>query len=266
MIPNPSSAAEVEDRVQSARRLTGHPIGVGFLVPFVAKEAVASAAELADVVEFFYGDPDRELVSLAASRGASVGWQTGSAAEALAAAEAGCAFVIIQGTEAGGHVRGTQRIDEALAETLSLVDLPVVAAGGAGTARRVAELLSAGASAVRVGTRFVAANESDAHPDYVDRLIASSAEDTVLCAAFSVNWPDAPHRVLREAVDAAERFDGPIVATLGQQEVPRYAPQPAVRQASGQIGAMALYAGESVGAVTGRQPAAEIVAELADEL
>ncbi|MEA2136314.1 MAG: nitronate monooxygenase [Solirubrobacteraceae bacterium] len=262
-IPNPSSAAEVEQTVEAARGLTSQPIAVGFLIPFLSRDALAAAARSADVVEFFYGDPDPELVGLARSHGAVVGWQAGSAAECEAAEAAGCDFVVIQGVEAGGHVRGTQRLDDALAQTLAAVDVPVVAAGGIGTSERVRELLAAGADAVRVGTRFVAAEESDAHPAYVARLVKASRHDTVLTGAFATGWPDAPHRVLGSAVTAAERLVGRTVATLGEREIPVFASMPPTRQAQGEIEAMALYAGESVEAVTRTQPAADILSELA---
>lgn len=261
-IPNPSSAADVEERVAAARAATSGPIAVGFLIPFVARDAVEAAAAKADVVEFFYGDPDPDLVRLAGAAGACTGWQVGSAAEARAAVDAGCRFVIVQGTEAGGHVRGRQRLDDLLAETLAGVDVPVVAAGGVGTPERLTALLDAGAAGVRVGTRFVVAEESDAHPDYVARLLDASADETTLTGAFAVGWPDAPHRVLRSAVDAAERHDGDSVGRLGGGDIPRLAPVPPTRATEGEIGAMALYAGESVGAATRVQPAAEIVAEL----
>jgi nitronate monooxygenase len=261
-IPNPSSAAEVGQAVDAARALTSQPIAVGFLIPFLSRDAVAAAAVSAEVVEFFYGDPDPELVALARSDGAVVGWQAGSAAECEAAEAAGCSFVVIQGVEAGGHVRGTQRLDDALEQTLAAVDVPVVAAGGIGTAERVSELLAAGAAAVRVGTRFVAAEESDAHPAYVALLVKASRQDTVLTGAFANGWPDAPHRVLASAVTAAERLVGRTVATLGERELPAFASVPPTRQAQGEIEAMALYAGESVDSVTATQPAAEIVSEL----
>jgi nitronate monooxygenase len=266
MIPNPSSAAEVEQLVAAARAGTTKPIGVGFLVPFVSREAVEAAAAAAELVEFFYGDPDADLVRAGKARGALLGWQVGSASEAIKAVEAGCDYVVAQGIEAGGHVRGTQSLDDVLRETLAAVDVPVVAAGGVGSARRVAALLSAGAAGVRVGTRFVAAEEADAHPEYVAKLIAASREDTLLSDAFSVGWPDAPHRVLRTAVEAAQRLDQPITATLNDREIPRFAPTPPTRQARGQIAAMALYAGESVDAVLRIQPAAEIMAELSAQL
>jgi nitronate monooxygenase len=266
MVPNPTSATEVERLVTSARELTSQPIGIGFLVPFVAEEAVKAAAAMANVVEFFYGDPARDLVRLGNAHGTLVGWQTGSAAEAVAAMEAGCDYVVVQGTEAGGHVRGTERLDRVLEDALNRVDVPVVAAGGIGTSKRAAAVLAAGASAVRVGTRFVAAEESNAHPEYVASLIAASADDTILTDAFGANWPDAPHRVLRTAVQAAERVEGAAVAIADGREIPRFHSMPPTRQVRGEIAAMALYAGESVDAVTAVQPASEIVSELTADL
>jgi nitronate monooxygenase len=84
-----------------------------------------------------------------------------------------------------------------LDEVLAAVDLPVLAAGGIGTGRAVAAALIAGASGVRVGTRFGAATEADAHPLHVEQLITARAEDTVYTQAFSTNWANAPHRVSR---------------------------------------------------------------------
>jgi nitronate monooxygenase len=261
MIPNPSSA-EVEVLVAAARGLTRGPIGVGFLIPFVVREAVGVAGRVAEVVEFFFGHPDAQLIGLAKRGGAVVGWQCGSSTEAAAAVAAGCDFVVAQGIEAGGHVRGQQVLDAVLAETLAAVHVPVVAAGGIGSTERVAELLVSGASAVRVGTRFVAAHESNAHPAYVQALIGATAEETLLTETFALGWPNAPHRVLRSAVDAACAFDGRVVARVGEREIPPLASAPPTVETNGDIAAMALYAGTSVAHVLRPQAAPEIVAEL----
>ena len=266
MIPNPSSAGEVEELVARARVLTSEAIGVGFLIPFVSRDAVAEAGRRADVVEFFYGDPDEALIELARQRGAVVGWQAGSAAEAGQAADAGCGYVVAQGTEAGGHVRGTQQLDEVLAETLALVDVPVIASGGIGSAARAEQLLNAGAAAVRCGTRFVAAAEGDAHPAYVQALIAAGADDTVLTEAFSIGWPDAPHRVLRSSLDAASAFTGEVVATVGTRSLPPFAPVPPTSATQGTVTAMPMYAGTSVDHVHNPMPAAAILTELTANL
>jgi len=201
--------------------------------------------------------------------GALVAWQVGSVREARAAADAGCDVVVAQGVEAGGHVRGEVGVLPLLELVLDAVDVPVVAAGGLGSARSVAAVLAAGAAAARVGTRFVAAEEADAHRAYVDALIASGPEDTVLTTTFSTFWPDAPHRVLRSCIDEALRTRDDVVAVVEGADgtvlpVPRLAPPSPQRGASGNIAAMAHYAGQSVGEVRRRQPAADIVAELAE--
>jgi Nitronate monooxygenase len=139
--------------------------------------------------------------------GALAGWQVGSVAEAVAAAAAGCDYLVAQGIEAGGHVRGTQALDEILAQVVDAVRIPVLAAGGVATAERVVGLLRSGADGVRIGTRFLACPESGAHQEYVDSLLAATAGDTVLSEWFSEDWENAPHRVLR-ACEAAARQSG----------------------------------------------------------
>jgi len=111
------------------RAAPGQHVGAGFLIPFVDRGAVAAVAPLVKVIEFFYGDPDPALVQLGHCGGALVSWQAGSAEEARAAAGAGCDFVIAQGIEAGGHVRGKIGVLMLLDEVLGAVDVPVLAAG-----------------------------------------------------------------------------------------------------------------------------------------
>ena len=151
------------------------------------------------------------------------------------------------------------------------MSIPVIAAGGIATARGVAAALAAGADGVRVGTRFIAAEESDAHPAWVQAVLDASAEDAVVSTAFNTGMPQpGPHRVLRSSVEAAEALteeQAGIVRLAGAEvPVPRFAPQPPTRESTGHVEAMPFYAGQSAGAVTSVQPAAEIVAELATGL
>jgi hypothetical protein len=219
-------------------------------------------------VEFFCGTPDPGLVSLVHAGGALAGWQVGSVAEARQAVDAGCDLIIAQGMEAGGHVRDAVAMLPLLAEVLEVVTVPVLAAGGIANARAVAAALAAGAAGVRVGTRFVATQESGAQPDYVAALLAATAEATVLTEAFSVGWPDAPHRVLRSALAAAQALPDKAVATVqtasGSQPIPRWFVATPSRAMTGHIEAMALYAGQGVGQVTRIVPAGQVVTELAE--
>ncbi len=243
--------------------------GVNFLMPFLDREAVAIAARKAKIVDFFYSDPDASLIGMVHQGGALAAWQVGSTAEAIGAVEAGCDFIVAQGTEAGGHVRGQVGLLPLLEDLLPRVNVPVIATGGISTGRSMAAALAAGAAGVRIGTRFLTSDEIGAHPLYVDAIIRAGLNDTVLTDRFSVMWPDAPHRVLRSCVEAAESFQGDIVGEMvaGKQHMPlpRFASPTPSTGTTGAIEAMALYAGEGVGAVTRRQPAAEIVREIADE-
>lgn len=246
-------------------------VGANFLVPFLDPACLEAAASRVRVVEFFYGDPDEDLVARGHDGGALVSWQVGSVWEAEAAVDAGCDLVVAQGIGAGGHVRGGAELAPLLDAVLAAVEVPVVAAGGIGSARDVAAALEAGADGVRVGTRFAASAESGAHPRYRDALVAASPDDTEVTEAFWVTWPGAPHRVLRSCVEAVEAFLHPVVgeSTLGgpaRVPLPTRSPFPPTRETSGEIEAMALYAGRSVGEVTGVVPAAEIVEELTAEL
>lgn len=249
-------------------RQTRSRIGVNFLVPFLDRESLEVAASRVRVVEFFFGEPDADLVERAHGAGALAAWQVGSVEEARAAAGAGCDFLVAQGIEAGGHVRGRIGLLPLLDGVLDAVNVPVLAAGGIATARAMAAALAAGADGVRVGTRFVAAAESAAHPAYQEALLRAEPEDTILTEAYSTNWPNAPHRVLRGCIEAAQALTDDLVGqtVTGGATLPltRFMTPPPSRWSTGKIEAMPQYAGQSVGAVQKIQPAADIVRELAE--
>lgn len=256
------------EELDSLPRQTRSRIGVNFLVPFLDRESLEVAASRVRVVEFFFGEPDADLVERAHGAGALADWQVGSVEEARAAAGAGCDFLVAQGIEAGGHVRGRIGLLPLLDGVLDAVNVPVLAAGGIATARAMAAALAAGADGVRVGTRFVAAAESAAHPAYQEALLRAEPEDTILTEAYSANWPNAPHRVLRGCIEAAQALTDDLVGQTftGGATLPltRFMTPPPARWSTGKIEAMPHYAGQSVGAVRKIQPAADIVRELAE--
>jgi nitronate monooxygenase len=267
--------ADIARTFDKLRGLTTGVFGANFIMRYVdpaqAGQCIAAAAARTRVVEFFYSEPDPALVDMAHQGGALACWQVGSRAEALAAAQAGCDLIVAQGIEAGGHVRGTISLLALLNQVLGEVDVPVLAAGGIGSGRAMAAALAAGADGVRVGTRFVAAPEAGAHPEYVQALIAASAEDTAYTDVFSTGWPDAPHRVLRPCIAAAQAFQGEFVGqkidvdTGEPYQVRRLQTMTIDTTTTGALAAMPHWAGESVDGVTRVQPAAEIVYELAGD-
>jgi NAD(P)H-dependent flavin oxidoreductase YrpB (nitropropane dioxygenase family) len=244
----------------------GRPVGINFLMPFFDRAVLEVVAPRVRLVEWFWGQPDAELVGIAHDAGALAAWQVGSRDEAVAAADVGCDLIIAQGTDAGGHVRGTIGLLPLLDAVLGAVQVPVVAAGGIGTGRGLAAVLAAGAAAARIGTRFVATLESGAHPRYKAALVSAAAAGTVLTEAFGIGWPGAPHRVLRSAVEAAEALAddeaGQVAGAGDPVSIPRFAVVPPTGATRGHIDAMALYAGQSVGAVSAITAAAEVVREI----
>ncbi|HKH15427.1 MAG TPA: nitronate monooxygenase [Solirubrobacterales bacterium] len=263
----------------AARRLTAKPIAVNLLLPF-ARSRDWEAAQAADAVVTFWGVPERRVPGV---------WihQCGSAEEALAAREAGADAVIAQGSEAGGHVRGTMGAQELLERLRAVLgDLPVLSAGGVATAEDLRVRLDAGADAVVAGTRFLMSAESGAHPDYKRRLL--DARQTLLTELFGTGWP-APHRVIPNAATrrwlrddprgpgwlrAANRISAPVLSRvppgvqsrLAASQTPRmpmFGPAAATAGGDNLLEAGPLYAGECVARIDDIRPAAELVRDLA---
>ena len=271
----------VGEELRMVKQRTTNPVGVNFLIPKIESEMVSEslqykdldesvriASKLARLVEFFYRAPEPSLVKIVHSEGALACWQVGSKKEVAAAIDAGCDLIVAQGIEAGGHVRGTTGLMALLDQVLSMTDIPIIAAGGISSGRTMAAALAAGASAVRVGTRFVAAAEAGAHPIYQKALIKAEAEDTVYTDAFSTGWPKAPHRVIRSSLETARAVRDEVVGERylrGKGEwapVRRFQPVAVTKEVKGNIEAMPHWAGEGVGSVKGILPASEIVREL----
>ncbi|MEP7203727.1 MAG: nitronate monooxygenase [Ilumatobacteraceae bacterium] len=255
--------AVIERYFDELAALTDAPVGATCIAHFVQPGIVDLVASRLPIIEFFYEWPDPARVPA----GVLCGWQVGSVDEAKAAVDAGCHYVIAQGMEAGGHVRGHVPLMELVPAVRDAIDVPVVAAGGIGNVAAIRDVLALGADAVRVGTRFVATFESYAHPEYIDALVTADADDSVLTEAFGVGWPNAPHRVLQSAIDAATAAPSDVVGETmpprGQpMPMPRFGVSSPSRDTRGAISAMALYAGRSVGSVDRVMTAAEVVEEL----
>lgn len=274
------SADAIEAEVAAARALTDRPIAVNLLLPF-ARRSWFDAAAAADVVVTFWGRPRRRA-------GGTWIHQCGSVAEARAAYGAGADAVIVQGIEAGGHVRGNAPALELLERVGAELppDYPLLLAGGIAERDDVQRALEAGASGAVAGTRFLLSDESHAHPEYKSRLL--NADETLLTELFGLAWP-APHRVIANA--ATEHHldaDGKVPAlnrALNRLLAPGARFTPVSLQArlalaqrpSGRLltplgptddgppnvlDAGPLYAGQTVARIGEVRPAAEIVAAL----
>ncbi len=270
----PDACAE---RIRRTRALTDRPFAVNLVLDWDHRERIAVCArEGVPLISTFWGDPGPHVDAIH-DAGALHLHTVGSVAEAAAAAESGVDVIVAQGVEAGGHVRGTT---STLALVPAVIDavgpVPVIAAGGIADARGVVAALALGAQAAWVGTRFLLAAEANVHAAYRSRLIRAQAGDAIHTEAFDGGWPDAPHRVLRNATltawEAAGRpaaphrpGEGDVVATAPNGSVlKRYHMSMPQAGTHGEVEEMALYAGQGVGLARACVPAADIVTELRD--
>jgi nitronate monooxygenase len=276
-----NGAAPIRAEIAAARALTDRPLAVNLLLPFATRDWFDAAAE-ADVVVTFWGRPRRRV-------GCAWLHQCGSVAEARAAHRAGADAVIVQGVEAGGHVRGQVEALELLARARAALPrgYPLLLAGGIAERADVVAALDADADGAVAGTRFLLSEESRAHPAYRTRLL--EADSTVLTELFGTGWP-APHRVVPNA--ATERWlgedprgprlsralnrltGGPLARHMPDSLQARLvrAQRPGSRLLSPMgatddgppnlLDAGPLYAGESVSRISTVRPAAELVADL----
>jgi nitronate monooxygenase len=252
-------------------RATG-VLAANFLTRSIDRDAVQAAASRVGIVDFFWSDPDPALVGLVHDAGALVSWQVGSAAEAQAAADAGCDVVVVQGIEAGGHVRGHGALLPLLSAVLDVTDVPVLAAGGIGDGRALAAVLAAGADGARIGTRFIATVESGAHPEYKGAVLEARAGSTEITSAFAqcalcATSPRA--RVLRSCVGVLAAFSGATVGAVREAgetvPLPRGSGRTPGESFTGCVAAMPMYASDAVESVITTEAAGHVVATLCSE-
>ena len=223
----------------------------------------------AAVFSFTFGIPPAEALQAVRERGMLLAGTATTVEEAVALAEAGVDVVVAQGAEAGGH-RGTFRgsFEAALVGTMALVPqvadavgLPVVASGGIMDGRGIAAALALGASAVQMGTAFLACHEAGVPEAYKQAIVGARDDGTALTRAFSG----------RPARGIVNRFMVEMAGPEGGAHVLPFPLQNALtrplRTAAGRAGRaelLSLWAGQAA-RLARRLPAAELVARLARE-
>jgi nitronate monooxygenase len=265
--------------VREVRQRTSKPFMVNMVLLETQSEQevrakLATALECgANAVSFHWDDPSKYLQQVH-DAGAKVLATVSTAEEARAYAVAGADAIIAQGWEAGGHAKSEIALSVLVPRVFDSVHVPVIAAGGIADGRGLVAALALGASAVVMGTRFVASLETNHHAQYQQHLIASSENDTYCTELFDQGWANAPHRVIRNSTvkdwEHAGKPEGNnrpnhgeiLARDANRQPVVRYSEDTPKRGWTGNLEAAALYAGQSVGLIHEILPAEEIVRKI----
>jgi NAD(P)H-dependent flavin oxidoreductase YrpB (nitropropane dioxygenase family) len=279
LAPWASDLDVVRREIRQTQALTDRPFAVNLNPEFPQNQRLEICLQEGVRVISFFWQLAPDLIDRAKAAGAVVLQTVATAEEAQDAVCSGADLVVAQGWEAGGHVMGTVATLPLVPAVVDAVaPVPVIAAGGIADGRGLAAVLSLGAAAAWIGTRFLAAEESIAHPEYVDRVLSARESATVyLENLFDIGWQDAPHRVLRnETVTAWEGAGRPATGERPNEsevvarsdlfgDVVRYQSDTPWQEMTGDVTAMSMYSGQSAGLVKRRQPAAEIVGEICQQ-
>jgi enoyl-[acyl-carrier protein] reductase II len=188
----------------------------------------------------------------------------------------GADAIVIEGSEAGGHIGPVSTAVLAQEVLPHLRDVPVFVAGGIGRGEAVLSYLEMGAAGVQIGTRFVCADESIAHPRFKQAFIRAAARDAVPSMQLDPRFPVIPVRALANPATAQfrevqraviDRFNhGQLTLKEAQLEIEHFWAG-ALRRAviDGDLETGSLMAGQSVGMVTREQSTAAILGELVDQ-
>lgn len=271
--------ALLDAEIAATRALTAKPFGVNLITmhPQLFDLIAVCARHQVGHVVLAGGIPPKGSVEAIKEFGAKVLVFAPTLALARKLLRSGADALVIEGSEAGGHIGPVatsvlaQEFLPALAE-----EYVVFVAGGIGRGDMIAAYLEMGASGVQLGTRFACATESIAHPAFKQAFFRANARDAVASVQIDPRLPVIPVRALKnkgteaftaKQIEVARMLDeGKVDMAQAQLEIEHFWAG-ALRRAviEGDVENGSLMAGQSVGMVTREEPVAEIMAQLMRE-
>lgn len=188
----------------------------------------------------------------------------------------GADALVIEGMEAGGHI-GPVATSVLAQEILPHIrEVPVFVAGGICRGEAMLSYLEMGASGCQLGTRFVCATESIAHPNFKNAFLKANARDAVPSVQLDPMFPVIPVRsIANKATNRFLEVQGEVIKKFRRNELSQKEAQleiehfwaGALRRAviDGDVENGSVMAGQSVGMVTCEQPVGEIIQELLEQ-
>ena len=269
------SPDRLREEIQATRQLTDKPFGVNLILMHPDLEALIDVVcqEGVSHLVFAGGIPAKAHIDRAHQGHVKVMGFAPNAGIAKKLVKSGIDALIIEGHEAGGHI-GPVSTTVLVQEVLGAVtDVPVFVAGGIGSRSAVEAYMTMGAAGCQLGTRFVCATESRAHPKFKAAFINANARDAIVSTQLDKRFPVIPVRALknqgmedfitfqRQVIDEVDR--GELSLKEGQLKIEHYWAG-ALRRAvmEGDVDTGSLMCGQSVGMVVREEPVAEILRDL----
>jgi len=269
------SPAQLAEEIKATQKLTAKPFGVNLITMHPDLEALIDVVGSLGVghVVLAGGLPQAASIERLKGQKARVICFAPTVLFAKKLIRMGADALVIEGTEAGGHI-GPVSTSVLAQEILPAInEVPVFVAGGIGRGEVIVSYLQLGAAGAQLGTRFVCATESVAHPRFKQSFIRAHARDAVPTVQVDASFPVIPVRALaNRATQRFVDFQHEVIGRFRRGEIEQKAAQleiehywaGALRRAvvEGDIENGSLMAGQSVGMVTREQSTSEILAEL----
>ena len=269
----------LDAEIAATKKLTTKPFGVNLITMHPQIMELIDVCAKYDVshVVIAGGLPPKGSIEAIKAFGAKVICFAPALTLAKKFARSGVDALVIEGSEAGGHIGPVSTSVLAQEILPELGDqLPIFVAGGIARGGAVASYLEMGAAGVQLGTRFVCAHESIAHPNFKAAFLRANARDAVASVQIDPRLPVIPVRALKnkgteeftkKQVEVAAMLDrGEIDMDTAQLEIEKYWAG-ALRRAviDGDVEYGSVMAGQSVGMVHVERPVVDIIAKLVDE-
>jgi len=267
-----------EKQIVETRELTENPFGVNLitLAPVYQGQLELVCKLGCSIVVFAGGIPKKGDIKKAKSCGAVVICFAPTAPLAHNLIERGADALILEGSEAGGHI-GPVALSVLIQQILFKVEtVPLFIAGGIATGRMMAHLMMMGAAGIQMGTRFIMAQECVAHPKFKETFRKAKAKDAIATPQFDSRLPVIPVRALKNEgsiefaklqLELLSKLDNKLIDRLEAQFKVEEFWAGALRNAvlEGDVAKGSLMAGQSVGLVDKIQPLDEIIDEMVTE-
>ena len=176
--------------IRYIREITDKPVGFNAIVEKSSARYEARMRRWVDTaldegIRFFItalGNPDW-VVRAVHDAGGKVYHNVTELKWAQKALEKGVDGLVCVNDRAGGHAGGITM--DTLLDSLTPLNVPLVCAGGIGSPEQFRQAMAKGYAGIQMGTRFIAAAECSAHPDYKQAILSAGEEDIVLTEKIS---------------------------------------------------------------------------------